>query len=117
MEPLHDPEHKSGIVAFNPFPKPDQRKDAKLGGQFSERFYSEYGYRMGHGGLGSTGLTRAPDPEAEAFPVGCIPNRDPVTNASAPTDFPMRADAFIWLTRSDVDNFVAACLDLMDKMI
>ena len=117
MQAVNDPELKSGIVAFNPFPTPAQRRDADLGNLFASRLYDEYGYRIGHGGLGPSGLTRPPDPEAQAFPEGCIPNRDPVTNAPAPTEFPMRANAFIWLTRADIDDFVASCADLVSRMI
>jgi selenocysteine lyase/cysteine desulfurase len=116
LQPVKDRELKSGIVAFNPFPKPDQRRDARLCHEFHDRMFREYGYHLGMGGLGPKGLTRPPDPEAKAFPMECIPNRDPRTGAPAPTDIPFRLGACIWNVRRDYDQFIAACQELLRKM-
>jgi isopenicillin-N epimerase len=115
LQPLYDPELKSGIIAFNPFPKPEQRRSTKICGEFRDRMFKEYRYHTGGEGLGPLGLTRPPDPEAAMFPTGCIPNRDAVTNAPAPTDYPMRVNACMWNNRSQIDRFVAACQELVEK--
>jgi isopenicillin-N epimerase len=117
MQPHRDPELKSGIITFNPFPLPSQRRDGTLGAQFQERMFKEYRMRVGMGGLGPTGLTRPPDPEAGFFPIHSIPNRDPVTGRPAPTACPVRFDACLWLTRADMDRFIATCQELVKKII
>jgi selenocysteine lyase/cysteine desulfurase len=117
LQPLHDPELLCGIIAFNPFPEAAQRRDAELCARFRERLFAEHGYRIGGEGLGPGGLTRPPDPDAAAFPDGCIPNRDPVTNAPAPTDYPMRINGFIWNQRHDIDRLISACQDVLKTMI
>lgn len=66
--------------------------------------------------MGPKGLTRSPDPEANAFPLACIPNRDPMTNAPAPTDYPMRINTCLWNQRDQIDQFVASCQELLKKM-
>jgi selenocysteine lyase/cysteine desulfurase len=117
LQPIRDPEMKSGIIAFNPFPELAQRIDPKLATAFRDRIFSEYGYHIGMGGYGPTGLTRPPDPEAAAFTDLCIPNRDPATGKPAPTDIPFRVAACIWNTRDNLDQFIAACKDLVSKVI
>jgi len=116
LQPDRDPELKSGIIAFNPFPTESLRRDGTLGMKFQERIFEEYRIRIGAGGLGPTGLTRPPDPEANFFPLHSIPNRNPVTGVPAPTACPMRVDACFWLTRADMDQFVALCQDMVKKM-
>ncbi len=117
LQPVRDPEMKSGIIAFNPFPEPAQRRDPKLATAFRDRLSAEYGYRVGMGGYGPTGLTRPPDPEAAAFTELCIPNRDPMTDNPAPTVIPFRTDACIWNTRENFDQFTVACKDLVPKLV
>jgi selenocysteine lyase/cysteine desulfurase len=117
LQPLYDPELKSGIIAFNPFPKPEQRRDVKNNTEFRDRMFKEYGFHVGGEGLGPKGLTRFPDPEARAFPIGCIPNRDSITNHPSPTDYPMRINACLWNHRGQIDQFVASCQELVKKMI
>jgi isopenicillin-N epimerase len=117
IQPIRDSELKSGIIAFNPFPLPSQRRDGALAATFQERIFKEYGIRVGMGGLGQTGLTRPPDPEARLFPLHSIPNRDTITGKPAPTACPVRVDACIWLTRADIDRFVATCQELAKKMV
>jgi selenocysteine lyase/cysteine desulfurase len=73
--------------------------------------FKDHRYHLGMGGLDSRGLTRPPAVDAEAFFAGCIPNRHPVTNAPEPSDIPIRASTGIWLTRRDIDAFVAACAE------
>ena len=116
LQPLYDPDLKSGIIAYNPFPRPDQRRSAQMGADFRDRFFKQYRYHSGGEGLGPTALTRLPDPEAAAFPAGSIPNRDPVTNAPAPTDYPVRANACLWNNRSQIDQYVSACEELVQQM-
>jgi isopenicillin-N epimerase len=116
LQPFYDPELKSGIIAFNPFPKPEQRRNVKINAEFRDRMFEKYRFHVGGEGLGPKGLTRFPDPEAKAFPLGCIPNRDPITNAPAPTDYPMRINACLWNHRGQIDQFVAACQELVKKM-
>ena len=62
-------------------------------------------------------MTRPPHPEAAAFPEGCIPNRDPLTNAPAPTDYPIRINAFIWNQPHHIDRLVSACQEVLKRMI
>ena len=116
LQPCRDPELKSGIVAFNPFPKPEQRRDWKLCEEFQARMLKECGYHVGCGGLGRKGLTREPDPDAAAFFEGCIPNRDPETNRPAPGDIPFRIGTPAWCNRADYDRFTDACRGLVKKM-
>ena len=40
--------------------------------------------------MGPDGFTRAPDPEAAAFPTGLVPNRDPDTLAPKPFGYALR---------------------------
>ncbi len=112
-----DPALKSGILAFNPFPTKEQRWNEKLNVDFRARILKEYGFRISGLGVGNNGLTRKPDPEAEAFPGGTIPNRHPETLAPAPMDHPQRVNACVWNNRQQIDNFVAATQDLVKKMI
>jgi isopenicillin-N epimerase len=116
LQPSVDPALKSGIVAFNPFPRPEQRRNLQLNNDFRTRLLSEYGIRISGGGLGATGFTRAPDPEAAAFPAGTAPNRNPDTLAPAPMDNPHRANACVWNDRAQVDRSVAAMQELVGKM-
>jgi selenocysteine lyase/cysteine desulfurase len=117
LQPIQDPEMKSGIIAFNPFPESAQRRDPKLATAFRDQLFAQYGYRVGMGGYGPTGLTRPPDPETAAFTELCIPNRDPITGKPAPTAIPFRVDACIWNTRANLDQFIASCKDLLPKII
>ncbi len=117
MQPLKDAKLLSGIVAFNPFPKPEQRRDFKINDNFRKRLFDEYGLHTGGEGLGPTGLTRPPDPEAKKFPIGSIPNRDIITNSPAPTDYPMRLNTCLWNNRSQIDQFIGICQELLKKMI
>lgn len=116
LRPQVDPALQSGIIAFNPFPKPEQRHDEKLNVDFRTRMLREYQFRISGLGVGRNGLTRAPDPEAQAFPVGTIPNRHPDTLAPAPIDHPQRVNACVWNHRAQIDSFVAATKDLVSKM-
>jgi isopenicillin-N epimerase len=116
LQPCKDVELRSGIVAFNPFPRPEQRRDPKLAHEFQARLIKEFGYHVGCGGTGQKGLTRSPSPEAAAFFDSCIPNRDPETNQPAPDDIPFRTGTPAWCNRTDMDDFVAACGDLVKKM-
>jgi selenocysteine lyase/cysteine desulfurase len=116
LQPVADPALKSAIVCFNPFPTPALRRDNAVNTQFRERMLHEHGFRISGSGLGPTGFTRAPDPEAAAFPAGLIPNRDPGSLAPAPSDHPQRANACVWNTRAQIDQFVAAAQDLVHKM-
>jgi len=116
LQPCRDPELKSGIIAFNPFPKPEHRKDVKFCEEFQSRMFKMCGYRIGCGGLGRKGLTRDPDPDAAAFFDGCIPNRDPVTNKPVPGDIPFRFGTPAWCTRADFDRFVDDCRVVMKEM-
>lgn len=111
LQPVTDPELKSGIVAFTPFAVTAQRRNFPLAECFQGRMFKDHRYHLGMGGLDSRGLTRPPAPDAAAFFAGSIPNRDPVTNAPEPSDIPFRASTGIWLTRRDIDLFVAACAE------
>ncbi|MFA5074209.1 MAG: aminotransferase class V-fold PLP-dependent enzyme [Nitrospirota bacterium] len=117
LQPVRDPELKSGIVAFNPFQKSAQRRDFNLAHAFQDRMFSEHQYHLGMGGLDSRGLTRPPSRDAVSFIEGCIPNRDPLTNAPKPTDVPIRASTGPWLSRRDIDVFVDACDVTVRKLL
>jgi selenocysteine lyase/cysteine desulfurase len=117
LQPGRDRELVSGIVAFNPFPKPEQRRSWKVCEEFQSRMFREGRYHVGCGGLGKKGLTREPDPDAAAFFEGCVPNRHPVTNKPDPGDIPFRIGTPAWLNRADVDRFVSDCAAMMKKMI
>jgi selenocysteine lyase/cysteine desulfurase len=117
LQPTAEPALKSAIVCFNPFPTPALRRDNTANTQFRDRLLREYGIRISGSGLGPTGLTRAPDPEAAAFPAGLVPNRDPASLVPAPMDHPQRANACVWNTRAQIDQFVAAAQDLVRKMV
>jgi len=65
---------------------------------------------------GSRVLTRAPSADATAFFIGCIPNRNSVTNAPEPNDIPFRASTGVWLTRRDIDVFVDAYEETAKKL-
>lgn len=116
LQPCQDPELKSGIVAFNPFPKTEHRRNMKFSEEFQSRMFKECGYHLGCGGLGRKGLTRAPDPDAAAFFDGCIPNRHPVTNKPDPEDIPFRFGTPAWCNRADYDRFVDSCREMVKKM-
>ena len=116
LRPLTDPALQSGIIAFNPFPTPEKAMDEKLNVDFRARMLKEYSFRISGLGVGQDGLTRKPDPEAAAFPIGSIPNRDPDTLAPKPMFHPQRVNACVWNTREHVDSFVAATKDLVAKM-
>jgi isopenicillin-N epimerase len=116
LQPTMDPALKSAIVAFNPFHAAGQRRDAALNLQFRQRLLAEYGFRISGGGVGPDGFTRAPDPQAAAFPEGLVPNRDPHTLAPAPFGYVMRANACVWNSVAQMDQFVAATQDLARKM-
>ncbi len=77
LQPTIDPALKSAKVCFNPFHDAKVRRDAVFSRLFRDRLLLEYGFRIAGGGVGSNGFTRAPDPQAAAFPEGLIPNRDP----------------------------------------
>jgi isopenicillin-N epimerase len=117
LAPLVDPALQSGIIAFNPFPTPEKAMDEKLNVAFRDRMLKEYSFRISGLGVGSNGLTRAPDPEAKAFPEGSIPNRDPDTLAPRPMAHPQRVNACVWNTREHVDGFIAATKELVGKMV
>lgn len=116
LRPAVDPALQSGIIGFNPFPTAAARMDEKLNVDFRARMLSEYGFRISGLGVGRDGLTRAPDPEAQSFPVGSIPNRDPDTLAPKPMFHPQRVNACVWNSRAQIDAFVAATKDLVKKM-
>jgi selenocysteine lyase/cysteine desulfurase len=116
LRPWHDPALQSGIIGFNPFPRTEQKLDEKLNVDFRTRMLREYGFRISGLGVGRNGLTRAPDPEAQAFPAGSIPNRDPETLAPKPMAHPQRVNACLWNNRRQIDNFIAATKDLTNKM-
>jgi selenocysteine lyase/cysteine desulfurase len=116
LQPVKDPELKSGIVAFTPFPDRSRRRDSKLAEAFQERMFKEHRFHLGMGGLDSRGLTRSPSPEAAAFFSDCIPNRHPVTNVPEPSDIPFRASTGLWLTRRDIDLFVDVCEETAKKL-
>ena len=60
--------------------------------------------------------TNQPDPQAAAFPEGLIPNRDPDTLAPVPFGFALRVNACVWNSVEQMDKFVAATRDLVQKM-
>ena len=84
--------------------------------KFRERLLREYGFRISGGGVGPDGFTRAPDPEAAAFPAGMVPNRNPDTLAPAPFGYALRANACVWNSVAQMEQFVAATQDLLRKM-
>ena len=96
LQPTVDPQLMSAIVCFNPFPDVRQRCNPELNIEFRERLLREYGFRISGGGVGPDGFTRAPDPEAAAFPIGLVPNRDPDTLAPKPFGYPLRVNACVW---------------------
>lgn len=112
----HDRSLKSGIVAFTPFTSQSQQHDEALNIEFRARLLSDYGFRISGKGLGNLGLTRAPDPQANAFPSGTVPNRDPITLAPRPMAHPQRVNACVWNTRTQIDRFVAAARELADLL-
>jgi isopenicillin-N epimerase len=116
LQPIMDPQLTSAIVCFNPFPDVRQRRDPELNIAFRKRLLQEYGFRISGGGVGADGFTRAPDPEAAAFSVGLIPNRDPGTLAPKPFGYPLRVNACVWNSVSQMDRFIAASQDLVRKM-
>jgi selenocysteine lyase/cysteine desulfurase len=116
LQPTHDPTLKSAIVCFNPFLGAPQRIDLAFNKRFRERLLQEYGFRISGGGVGAEGFTRAPNPEAAAFPEGLVPNRDPHTLAPAPFGHAHRANACVWNSVEQMDQFVAAAQDLVRKM-
>ncbi len=116
LRPLKDPALQSGIIGFNPFPKPDQQMDDKVNIAFRAAMLKDYGFRISGLGVGQDGLTRGSDPETKMFPVGSIPNRDPETLAPKPMAHPQRVNACLWNNRQQIDNFVAATKDLVGKL-
>ena len=116
LQPVIDPALKSAIVCFNPFPGAQQRSDAEFNLRFRQRLLNEYGFRISGGGVGPDGFTRAPDPQAAAFPAGMVPNRDPATLAPKPFGYTLRANACVWNSVAQMDQFVAAAEDLVHKM-
>jgi selenocysteine lyase/cysteine desulfurase len=119
LQPILDPALKSAIVCFNPFVGPGQRgqrSDPAVNLQFRERLLREYGFRISGGGVGPDGFTRAPDPQAAAFPAGMVPNRDPDTLAPKPFGYALRANACVWNSVVQMDQFVAATQDLVRRM-
>ncbi len=116
LQPTFDPALKSAIVSFNPFLDARQRNDPIFNRQFRDRLLLEYGFRIAGGGVGPNGFTRAPDPQAAAFPLGLIPNRDPDTLAPKPFGYALRANACVWSSVDDMDKFVTATQDLVRKM-
>lgn len=116
MQPTVDPSLKSAIVCFNPFSDPQQRTNPELNLLFRQRLLNEYGFRISGSGVGPDGLTREPDPEAAAFPAGLVPNRDPDTLAPKPFGYTLRANACVWNSVSQIDQFVNAAQDLAGKM-
>jgi len=116
LQPAVDPALKSAIVCFNPFSAGAQRRDPVFNRLFRDRLLLEYAFRIAGGGVGPNGFTRAPDPQAAAFPEGLIPNRDPDTLAPAPFGFALRVNACVWNSVEQMDKFVAATRDLVQKM-
>lgn len=117
LQPCRDPELKSGIIAFNPFPDSRWRRDLKFSLEFQSRIFKDCGYHVGCGGLGRKGLTREPDPDAAAFFDGCIPDRHPITNKPVPGDIPFRFGTPAWCNRADFDRFINDCREIVKKMI
>ena len=116
LQPAIDPALKSAIVCFNPFAARAHRGDPVFNRRFRDRLLLEYAFRIAGGGVGPNGFTRAPDPQAAAFPEGLIPNRDPDTLAPAPFGFALRVNACVWNSVEQMDKFVAATRDLVQKM-
>jgi isopenicillin-N epimerase len=116
LQPTIDPALKSAIVCFNPFPGVQQRSNSNVNMQFRQRLLREYGFRISGGGVGPDGYTRAPDPQAAAFPDGLIPNRNPDTLAPEPFGYALRANACVWNSVEQMDQLVAATQDLVRKM-
>lgn len=116
LQPYRDKELKSGIVAFNPFPRAEQRRDMGLAKKFHSHLSKEYGYGIGIGGLGSNGLTREPDPDAAHFYNGCIPNRNALSNTPEPGDIPFRFGTPVWCRRKDFDRFIEACGQVVKRL-
>jgi len=107
---------KSGIIAFTPFTGVGAQQDESLNIEFRERMLKDYGFRISGKGLGPLGLTRSPDPAANSFPPGTVPNRDPLTLAPAPMAHPQRVNACVWNTREQIDRFVVAARELADSL-
>ena len=116
LQPTVDPALKSAIVCFNPFTDKRQRSDPDFNKLFRERLLKEYGFRISGGGVGPDGFTRAPDPQAAAYPEGMVPNRHPDTLAPAPFGIALRANACVWNSVDQIDGFIAAAEDLVPKM-
>jgi selenocysteine lyase/cysteine desulfurase len=116
LQPTVDAQLKSAIVCFNPFSDVRQRCNPDFNMEFRRRLLRDYGFRISGGGVGPDGFTRAPDPEAAAFPTGLVPNRDPDTLAPQPFGYPLRVNACVWNSVSQMDRFVAASEDLVRKM-
>jgi selenocysteine lyase/cysteine desulfurase len=116
LQPTVDAQLMSAIVCFNPFPDARQRCNPELNIEFRARLLREYGFRISGGGVGPDGFTRSPDPEAAAFPVGLVPNRDPDTLVPKPFGYPLRVNACVWNSVADMDRFVAAARDLVYRM-
>ena len=116
LQSVTDPALKSAIVCFNPFPRAEHRRDPEFNLQFRRRLLNECGFRISGGGVGPDGLTRAPDPQAAAFPAGLVPNRDPDTLAPRPFGYALRANACVWNSVDDMDRFVAAAHELVRSM-
>ena len=116
LQPSIDPALKSAIVCFNPFAAGAHRGDPVFNRRFRDCLLREYAFRIAGGGVGPNGFTRAPDPQAAAFPEGLIPNRDPHTLAPAPFGFALRVNACVWNSVEQMDKFVAAARDLAQKM-
>ena len=116
LQPTIDPALKSAIVCFNPFPDAQRRGSPDVNKQFREQLLRDYGFRISGGGVGPDGFTRAPDPQAAAFPEGLVPNRDPHTLAPAPFGYALRANACVWNSVAQMDQFVDATKDLVSKM-
>ena len=116
LQPAVDPALKSAIVCFNPFSAGAHRRDPVFNRLFRDRLLLEYAFRIAGGGVGPNGFTRAPDPQAAAFPEGLIPNRDPDTLAPVPFGFALRVNACVWNSVEQMDSFVAATRDLVRKM-
>lgn len=116
LQPTADPALRSAIVAFSPFPDMKLRGDPVFNKSFRDRLHAEYGFRISGGGVGPDGFTRAPDPQAAAFPEGMVPNRDPATLAPAPFGYAMRANACVWNSVEQMDKFVEATQELARKV-
>ena len=116
LQACRDAELKSGLVAFNPFPEKEQRRDLQLAHRFNARLSRKYGYRLGYGGIGLNGFTRDPEPDAGRFYEGCVPNRNALTNEPEPEDIPFRFGTPVWINRKDIDRFIKACRKTLDSV-